>query len=134
MVTSRKSLHVLGVAVTSCQSEASAQRHRHRRLQGVVEAAAAAVAAAKQAPSIGLASTAGLEEPNAKGKGREQGQEDGEAAAEGGVDDMEAGGFFARFGREREGPRPTVIPPADRGAPSGSAAPAAAESSAEDSD
>jgi len=32
------------------------------------------------------------------------------------------------------GPRPTVIPPADRGVPSGSAAPAAAESSAEDSD
>ena len=117
MVTSRKSLHVLGVAVTSCQSEASAQRHRHRRLQGVVEAAAAAVAAAKQAPSIGLASTAGLEEPNAKGKGREQGQEDGEAAAEAGVDNMQAGGFFARFGREREGPRPTVIPPAARGGP-----------------
>ena len=25
---------------------------------------------------------------------------------------MEAGGFFARFGRERNGPRATVIPPA----------------------
>ena len=25
---------------------------------------------------------------------------------------MEAGGFFARFGRERNAPRPRVIPPA----------------------
>ena len=37
-----------------------------------------------------------------------------EAAAEPGaqVDNMEAGGFFARFGRERNAPRPRVIPPA----------------------
>ena len=41
--------------------------------------------------------SAGLEEPN-------------EAGAQ--VDNMEAGGFFARFGRERNGPRATIIPPA----------------------
>ena len=57
---------------------------------------------------------AGLEEPNAKGSQTGPGEQADQAAAEGEVDNMEAGGFFARFGREREGPRPTVIPPAAR--------------------
>ena len=57
---------------------------------------------------------AGLEEPNAAHQAGGQGEAGGEAAAEAGaqVDNMEAGGFFARFGRERNGPRATVIPPA----------------------
>ena len=57
---------------------------------------------------------AGLEEPNAKRQPGGQREAGGEAAAEAGaqVDNMEAGGFFARFGRERNGPRATVIPPA----------------------
>ena len=45
----------------------------------------------------------------------QQGDQVGEAAAEGEVDNTEAGGFFGLFGREREGPRPTVIPAAARG-------------------
>ena len=50
----------------------------------------------------------------------------GEAAAEAGaqVDNLEAGGFFARFGREREGPRATVIPPTAAPAPPVPASPA----------
>ena len=31
--------------------------------------------------------------------------------AEADVDNLNAGGFFARYGREPNGPRPTVIPP-----------------------
>ena len=54
--------------------------------------------------------TAGLEEPNAKGRQTGPGEQADEVAAEGEVDNMEAGGFFARFGREHEGLRPTVIP------------------------
>ena len=53
---------------------------------------------------------AGLEEPCAKrgaaGEREAAGGEEG-----GGVDNTTAGGFFSYFGRERYGPRPTVIPP-----------------------
>ena len=65
---------------------------------------------------------AGLEEPNAKRQPGGQREAAGEAAAwaaaEAGaqVDNMEAGGFFARFGRERDGPRATVVPPAAQAA------------------
>jgi len=57
---------------------------------------------------------AGLEEPNAKGQPGGQRDATGDAAAEAGaqVNNMEAGGFFARFGREHNAPRATVIPPA----------------------
>ena len=53
---------------------------------------------------------AGLEEPNANAnhRPREAAGEAFEAGAQ--VDNLEAGGFFARFGRERDEPRPTVIP------------------------
>ena len=55
---------------------------------------------------------AGLEEPNGRGAPRGQREAAGEAGWEPGaqVDNLEAGGFFARYGREREGPHQTVIP------------------------
>ena len=50
---------------------------------------------------------------NSKGTGGVQREAAGEGAAEAGaqVDNLNAGGFFARFGREPNAPRPTVIPP-----------------------
>ena len=61
---------------------------------------------------------AGLEEPNGRGAPQGQREAAGEAGWEPGAqaDNLEAGGFFARYGREREGQ--TAIPRA--------AAPAAA--------
>ena len=58
---------------------------------------------------------AGLEEPGANLNA-------GAAAvvAEAEVDNLEAGGFFARFGREPTGPLPTVIPAHTGGTPLGS--------------
>ena len=54
---------------------------------------------------------AGLAEPKAAPEQREAAGEAGfKAGAQ--VDNLEAGGFFARFGRERDEPRATVIPPA----------------------
>ena len=55
---------------------------------------------------------AGLEEPGANLNA-------GAAAvvAEAEVDNLEAGGFFARFGREPTGPLPTVIPAHTGGTP-----------------
>ena len=57
---------------------------------------------------------AGLEEPGANLNA-------GAAAvvAEAEVDNLEAGGFFARFGREPTGPLPTVIPAHTGGTPLG---------------
>ena len=50
---------------------------------------------------------AGLEEPKSRcWPGQTAGGEE-----EGEVDNNTAGGFFGYFGRERSGPRPTVIPP-----------------------
>jgi hypothetical protein len=53
-----------------------------------------------------------LEEPNAKGTHGQREAAEVLAATE--VDNIEAGGFFARFGRERDGPR---TPAAGSGAP-----------------
>ena len=53
---------------------------------------------------------AGLEEPGANaanGGGIDRNVDVAEAE----VDNLNAGGFFARYGREQNGPRPTVIPP-----------------------
>ena len=53
---------------------------------------------------------AGLEEPGANaanGGGIDRNVD----VAEADVDNLNAGGFFARYGREPNGPRPTVIPP-----------------------
>ena len=53
---------------------------------------------------------AGLEEPGANaanGGGIDRNVDVAEAE----VDNLNAGGFFARYGREPNGPRPTVIPP-----------------------
>ena len=71
----------------------------------------------------------GLEEPNAKGKGREH-CEGGGSAAEGEVDIIDAGEFSDSVGRECEGLCQTVIPPAARG--EASAAPAPAEVASDD--
>ena len=52
---------------------------------------------------------AGLEEPGANaanGGGIDRNVDVAEAE----VDNLNAGGFFARYGREPNGPRPTVIP------------------------
>jgi hypothetical protein len=68
---------------------------------------------------------AGLEEPTAAKAAR--GELGGEVA-EGEVDNAAAGGFFGRYGRERTGPRPTVIPPA--AASPAAASPAAASPAA----
>ena len=43
----------------------------------------------------------------------------GAVVAEAEVDNLEAGGFFARFGREPTGPLPTVIPAHTGGTPLG---------------
>ena len=70
------------------------------------------------------------EEPTAAKAGR--GELGGEVAegegAEGEVGNAAAGGFFGRYGRERTGPRPTVIPPASPAVASPAAASPAAAS------
>ena len=55
---------------------------------------------------------AGLEEPGANLNAGAAA-----AVAEAEVDNLEAGGFFARFGREPTGPLPTVIPAHTGGTP-----------------
>ena len=57
---------------------------------------------------------AGLEEPGANLNAGAAA-----AVAEAEVDNLEAGGFFARFGREPTGPLPTVIPAHTGGTPLG---------------
>jgi hypothetical protein len=59
---------------------------------------------------------AGLEEPgasaaNGAGLGGGIDTDRNVDVAEADVDNLNAGGFFARYGREPNGPRPTVIPP-----------------------
>ena len=55
---------------------------------------------------------AGLEEPNGRGAPQGKGEAAGEAGWEPGaqVDNLEAGGFLARFGREPERAVPPVTP------------------------